>query len=72
MSENSLSELDEGEVYLPVNEGEGIFEVGDRIRWCEGCYGQVVFVFKDMVGVVTDDGISRLAGEKYISKETKH
>ena len=66
------NELTAGIAYVPVYESEKLFKVGDRICWCEGCYGHVVFIFKNLVGIITDDGISRLAGEKYISKEVVH
>lgn len=53
-------------IYIPVYEGAGTIAKGDRVKWCDGLYGTVLGVFKDLVLVETDDGITRMAGESFL------
>ena len=59
-------------VYIHISDGTDKFKVGDRVEWCQDCYGEVTFIWKDMVGVVTEDGVSRFAGEEYLKKRALH
>ena len=55
------------EILVPVVEGAGSIIKGDRVSWCEGLEGTVLGVWNNLVMVETDDGITRLAGEQYIT-----
>ena len=54
-------------VSILVTEGAGTVIKGDRVRWCEGLEGTVLGVWKNLVMIETDDGITRLAGERYVT-----
>ena len=41
-----------------------IYEKGDRIAWCEGCYGVVVAKVMGWIIITTDDGCDRMGSEK--------
>ncbi len=56
-----------GEIFVPVVKGAGSIIKGDRVSWCEGLEGTVLGVWKNLIMVETDDGITRLADEQYIN-----
>ncbi len=55
------------EISIPITEGAGTIIKGDRVKWCNGLEGTVLGVWKSLVMIETDDGITRLAGEQYIT-----
>ncbi len=73
MEDIASSASDTEEIFIPMNsKGLGLFKIGDRVKWCDGCYGDVVFVWGDLVCIITDDGVSRLGNEKYIKHYRTH
>jgi len=59
------------DISIPISEGAGSVIKGDRVRWCEGLNGTVLGVWKNLIMVETDDGITRMTSEKYIRLESE-
>ncbi len=49
--------------WTPVPENLGIYQIGDRVPWCDGCYGVITGKAGGWLFIRTDDGIDRLTGE---------
>jgi hypothetical protein len=52
-----------GDIWTQVPEDLGVFAVGDRVPWCEDCYGVVVAKVGGNLAIRTDDGIDRMMSE---------
>lgn len=50
-------------VYMKLRPRRGIYQVGDRVPWCEGCYGEIVAMPHSIVVIRTDDGVDRTTSE---------
>ncbi len=44
------------------------YRVGDRVPWCEGCYGEVIAKTGGTLIIRTDDGIDRQTSEENTMK----
>ena len=55
------------EIFLAIAKGAGSIIKGDRVNWCDGLDGTVLGVCMNLIMVETDDGITRMSGEKYLT-----
>lgn len=56
------------QAWISVPEDLGVYQVGDRVPWCEGCYGSIVAKIGGTLAIRTDDGVDRMSSEEQTLK----